>query len=116
MQKLKSIPIIEKLNQHSFMPVIWWSLLVAILPYVFSLLRVPITWRVGLLFLVVNSMISFQVGTIIYELKLNKWWLILLPVLFDLMMLPKFASYNLVFGLIYLIFELFGLINKNIYR
>ena len=39
-----------------------------------------------------------------------------MPVVFDLAILPKFALYNLMFGLIYLIIELFGLLNKNIYR
>ncbi|EFD99126.1 hypothetical protein HMPREF0891_2019 [Lactobacillus crispatus 214-1] len=40
----------------------------------------------------------------------------MLPVLFCLAMLPHFALYNLMFGLIYLIIEAFGLMNKNIYR
>ncbi|AGK94119.1 hypothetical protein LA14_0950 [Lactobacillus acidophilus La-14] len=39
-----------------------------------------------------------------------------MPVIFCLAILPKFALYNLIFGLIYLIFEIFGLMNKDIYR
>ncbi|KRM41213.1 hypothetical protein FC39_GL001224 [Lactobacillus hamsteri DSM 5661 = JCM 6256] len=115
-QKIESIPFIKKLNQYKFMPVIWWSILVAVLPYICSICHVPAVWRIGLLFIIVNSVISYHVGKLILILKLKRWWLLCLPILFCLAILPKFANYNLVFGLIYLIFELFGLMYKNIYR
>ena len=74
--KIEAIPIVRKLNSHRWMSLVWWSILVMILPYIFSICRV----------------------------------------LFCLAMLPHFALYNLMFGLIYLIIEAFGLMNKNIYR
>ncbi|PXZ14478.1 hypothetical protein DM476_10160 [Lactobacillus helveticus] len=108
--KIKNIPIIRKLNTYRWMPLVWWSILVVILPYVSSLLHVPIVWREGLLFMIIDSIIAYHVGNLILKLKLKRWWLLLLPIVFCLAMLPKFALYNLMFGLIYLIIEAFGLI------
>nr|WP_280927542.1 hypothetical protein [Lactobacillus sp. ESL0703] len=115
-QKILAIPPIHKLNQLQAMPIIWWSLLVAILPFGCSLFGVPIVLRVGLLFIIVNSIISYHVGRLIITLKLPKYWLLILPVLFCLAMMIKFAKYNLLFGIIYLIFEIFGLMDKQIYN
>lgn len=116
MRKLSDLPWLQKLNKLSFMPLIWWTLLVIVLPYLCALLRVAIVWRVGLLFLLINSGISFYLGMLINRRHLSRWWLWLLPIAFDLVMLPHFAKYNLIFGLIYLIFELFGLMSTRIYR
>lgn len=116
MRKLNDLPWLQKLNKFSFMPLIWWTLLVIILPYLCALFRVAIVWRVGLFFLIINNIISFHLGVLINRRHLSKWWLCLLPVLFDLAMLPHFAKYNLIFGLIYLIFEVFGLMSTRIYR
>lgn len=114
--KIKQIPILKKLNQYQAMPVIWWSLLVAILPLLFSLLSIPVIVRVGLLFIIINCFISYHVGKLIEKLHLKFWWLLLLPILFCLIVMIRFANYNLLFGLIYLIFEIFGLMNKHIYN
>lgn len=115
-QKIKAIPVIHKLNTYSFMPIIWWSLLTTVLPYCLSLLKVPVVWRVGLLFLIINNVISFHVGVLIKKRQLSYWWVLCLPIIFDLAILPHFANYNLIFGIIYLILEAFGLINNQIYR
>lgn len=115
-QKFLAIPLLKKLNQHSFMPIIWWGVFIAAFPYFFSLIQLPIVVRVGLVFLILNSIISFHVGVLIKKRSLSKWWMLFLPVIFCLAILPRFANYNLVFGLIYLIFEVFGLINNHIYR
>ncbi|MDF7671957.1 hypothetical protein PT281_01480 [Lactobacillus sp. ESL0701] len=111
-----AIPPIHKLNQLQAMPIVWWSLLVAILPFGFSLFRIPIVWRVGLLFIVINCIISYHVGRLIITLKLPRYWLLMLPVVFCLTIIIKFAKYNLLFGIIYLIFEIFGLMDKQIYN
>ncbi|WP_251717537.1 hypothetical protein [Lactobacillus agrestimuris] len=115
-QKVQSISWIKKLIEYKFMPIICWSILVAVLPYLFSLVSVPIVWRIGLLFIIINSIISYHVGKQILQLNLKRWWLLILPGLFCLAIFPKFANYNLIFGIIYFIFELFGLMDKNIYR
>ncbi|WEV70219.1 hypothetical protein OZY43_04485 [Lactobacillus sp. ESL0785] len=115
-QKIKQLPLIYKLNQFPAMPIIWWGLLVALLPFLFSLLSVPIVWRVGLLFFVINSVVSYHVGKLIVTLRVKHYWLLFLPVVFCLVVLIKFANYNLLFSLIYLIFEVFGLMDKHIYN
>lgn len=115
-KKIKDIPIIKKLNAYHWMPLVWWSILVAVLPYLFSLCRVPIVWRIGVLFCIINSLIAYHLGNLIIKLKLKKWWVLLMPIVFCLAILPHFALYNLMFGLIYLIIEAFGLMNKNFYR
>ncbi|WP_348635273.1 hypothetical protein [Lactobacillus sp. ESL0679] len=115
-QKVMAIPLIRKLNQFQAMPIIWWSLLVALLPFVFSLLQIPIILRVGLLFIIVNNIISYHVGRLLISLKLPEYWLLVLPIIFCLAMLIRFAKYNLLFGLIYLIFEIFGLMDRHIYN
>ena len=80
--KIKNIPIIRKLNTYRWMPLVWWSILVVILPYVSSLLHVPIVWREGLLFMIIDSIIAYHVGNLILKLKLKRWWLLLLPIVF----------------------------------
>ena len=104
--KIEAIPIVRKLNSHRWMSLVWWSILVMILPYIFSICRVPVVWREAILFFIINSIIAYHLGNLIIKLNLSKWWIFLLPVLFCLAMLPHFALYNL----------MFGLMNKNIYR
>lgn len=115
-EKIKQIKFIQKLNQYQAMPIIWWTLLVISLPLVFSLLRVPTIWRVGILFIILNCIISYHIGNLIKTIKLKRYWLLLLPCCFCLIVLIKYANYNLLFGLIYLIFEIFGLMDRQIYK
>lgn len=114
--KFQTIPLIKRLNNYPFMPVIWWSLLVVIMPYILSLLKIPIVLREGIVFLIINSVICYFLGKLIKKRSLSRWWLLCLPIVFDLAMIPRFAKYNYVFGVIYLIFEVFGLISDRIYR
>lgn len=113
--KLKQISWIKKLNQYQAMPIIWWTILMVILPLIFSLLRIGTIWRVGLLFIIVNSIISYHVGKLIKLIKLKHYWLLFLPVCFSLVVLLKYANYNFLFSLIYLILEIFGIMDKQIY-
>lgn len=115
-KKTQEIPIVKKMSKYVWMPLIWWSILAAVLPYIFSLCRISIVWRLGLLFFVINCAIAYHLGCLIVRLKLNYGWILLMPILFCLAILSHFALYNLMFGLIYLIIEVFGLMNKNIYR
>lgn len=115
-QKIKAIPLIAKLNKNEFMPIIWWGLLSAITPYILSLIKLPIVWRVGLFYLILYSILSYFLGKFIQTHHLSKWWLLFLPAIFDLAIIIKFANYNLFFGLIYLIFEVFGILGNRLYR
>ncbi|WP_310656315.1 hypothetical protein [Lactobacillus jensenii] len=78
---------IKKLNNYSFMPVIWWTLLLVLLAYGSSLLKIKLTWRVGFIFIVLNSLISYQVGKVITDRNLRKYWLLFLPIVFLLVVL-----------------------------
>ncbi|CAM3121814.1 hypothetical protein SAMN04487792_0191 [Lactobacillus bombicola] len=113
--KFKQISFIRKINQYKPMPVIWWSILVVTLPFIFSLLKISVIWRVGLLFTVINCFIGYHVGNLVKTINIKHYWLLLLPTCFCLIVLLKYANYNLLFGLIYLIFEIFGLMDKQIY-
>ena len=101
---------IKKLNNYSFMPVIWWTLLLVLLAYGSSLLKIKLTWRVGFIFIVLNSLISYQVGKVITDRNLRKYWLLFLPIVFLLVVLSRYAKYNLVLIVVYLIMEFFWLI------
>jgi hypothetical protein len=116
LNKLKQIPFIRKLNQYRSMPIIWWTILVNILPLAFSLLRISTVWRVGILFIIFNSVVSYRIGNLIKVINLRRYWLLFLPVSFCLIVLVKYANYNLLFGILYLIFEIFGLMDQQIYN
>jgi hypothetical protein len=107
---------IKKLNNYSFMPVIWWTLLLVLLAYGSSLLKIKLTWRVGFTFIVLNSLISYQVGKVITDRNLRKYWLLFLPIVFLLVVLSRYAKYNLVLIVVYLIMEFFGSLKGNLYK
>ncbi|RMC24374.1 MULTISPECIES: hypothetical protein [unclassified Lactobacillus] len=114
--KLKQIPFIRKLNQYRSMPIVWWTIFVNILPLVFGLLRISTVWRIGILFIIFNSIVSYHVGNLIKVINLKRYWLLFFPVCFCLIVLIKYANYNLLFGIVYLIFEIFGLMDQQIYN
>ena len=103
-------------TKYETVPVVLWSIIIAILPYLFSLIEFPIVWRVGLLFMIINVIISYHVGKIIKQNQLSRLWLLILPLIFCVAIMFKFANYNLLFGFVYLIFEIFGYMNKQMYR
>lgn len=113
--KIKALPIVKRLNQIYFMSVIWWSLLIIIIYYFANLMRFSVILGMGLLALIINNLISYQVGKVIKRKKLKHYWLLFLPIIFCIAVLPL-PNYSLIFGFIYLIFEIFGLIEGNAYR
>ncbi|EEX24328.1 hypothetical protein HMPREF0974_00133 [Lactobacillus jensenii 115-3-CHN] len=115
-KKILEASWIKKLNSYSFMPVIWWTLLLVLLAYGSSLLQIKLTWRVGFIFIILNSLISYQVGKVINDRNLKKYWLLFLPIVFLLVVLSRYAKYNLVLIIIYLIMEFFGSLKGNIYK
>ncbi|MCF1782906.1 hypothetical protein LZD76_00240 [Lactobacillus mulieris] len=115
-KKILEASWIKKLNSYSFMPVIWWTLLLVLLAYGSSLLKIKLTWRVGFIFIILNSLISYQVGKVINDRNLKKYWLLFLPIVFLLVVLSRYAKYNLVLIIIYLIMEFFGSLKGNIYK
>ncbi|MCW8106608.1 hypothetical protein ONZ78_07435 [Lactobacillus mulieris] len=115
-KKILEASWIKKLNSYSFMPVIWWTRLLVLLAYGSSLLQIKLTWRVGFIFIILNSLISYQVGKVINDRNLKKYWLLFLPIVFLLVVLSRYAKYNLVLIIIYLIMEFFGSLKGNIYK
>ncbi len=115
-KKILEASWIKKLNSYSFMPVIWWTLLLVLLAYGSSLLQIKLTWRVGFIFIILNSLISYQVGKVITDRNLKKYWLLFLPIVFLLVVLSRYAKYNLVLIIVYLIMEFFGSLKGNIYK
>ena len=115
-QIITAIPGIKQLNQYKFMPIIWCTILLAIFPYILSLIKLPIVWRMSVFYLIINSIVSYYLGKFIQKRRISKWWIFLLPIVFDLAIIIKFAPYNLFLGLVYIIFEIFGLFGNRIYR
>lgn len=113
--KFKALPIVKRLNQFDFMAVIWWSLLTILIYYLARQIHFSIILGVGVFALIVNCVISYHLGKEIKRKKLKQYWLLCLPLFFCLTVLPL-PSYSLIFGLIYLIFEIFGFMEGNVYR
>lgn len=106
MKKFRASLLNKGLKKHHFIPVIGWTVLVIVLHYLANAMTAVPILGLGLLSLVINSMISYHLGKMINEKGLARYWIFFLPL----------ATYNLLFGLIYLIFEIFGLMEGNIYR
>lgn len=115
MKKFRASLLNKGLKKHHFIPVIGWTVLVIVLHYLANAMTAVPILGLGLLSLVINSMISYHLGKMINEKGLARYWIFFLPLAFCLAVLPL-ATYNLLFGLIYLIFEIFGLMEGNIYR
>lgn len=104
------------LNQFSFMPVLWLSLLAAVLTYGATLLSIPVTWRVGIVFLIFMNVIAYFIGTVISNRDLKWYWLFVYPLLFALIILSHYAKYNLMLVGMIFILELLGTMKGNLYR
>ena len=107
---------IKKLNEKSFMPVIWLTLLAVIIWIICPLVHLSKVWRIGLVFFIFNSFIAYEIGHLITLRKASKWWILLFPSVFAIAVLIHFARYNLLLCIVYLCFELFGLWRDEFYR
>lgn len=108
-----SVEFWHKLNQKSYMSIVFLAMFCIILSLLCSLAHLRKVWLVALIF---NSYISFQIGCLIDFHKLSKKWLLFFPIIFALMVTIHFAKYNYFFCLIYLCFELFGLWHNDLYQ
>lgn len=96
--------------------IVLWSIVIALLACICGLIQVPEVWCVGVLFMIVNVIISYHVGTLVKSNRLSRLWLFILPLIFCLAVLFEYAPYNYLFGLVYLIFELFGFMSNEMYH
>lgn len=106
----------SKINEKSFMPLVWLTLLGVIVWIICPLIHLSRVWRIGLVFFIFNSYLSYQIGRIMQIRKLSYWWLLLFPVVFAIAVLIHFAKYNFLLCLVYLSFELFGLWHDDFYK
>ncbi|MCI1290193.1 MAG: hypothetical protein LKG31_01185 [Lactobacillus sp.] len=107
---------VHRLNQHPFMPLIWWAILSVILWFGCGLVHLPKVWRIGLIFMLYNGWLSYHLGHLIAVRKLSKWWILLLPAVFAAAVALHFAKYNFVLCAAYLILAVFGLWQDNFYK
>ncbi|WP_336619792.1 hypothetical protein [Lactobacillus iners] len=114
--EIVSIEFWHKVNQKSYMPIVFLATFCIILSLLCSLAHLRKVWLVALIFLIFNSYISFQIGCLIDFHKLSKKWLLFFPIIFALMVTVHFAKYNYFFCLIYLCFELLGLWHNDLYQ
>lgn len=114
--RLKNLPIVVKLNQKPYMPVIWLSLLMFVLAYLFPLIHINGTWRLAIDFIAINCILSFIIGQKMHQQQLRFYWAFLWPILFCLIVFSSFAIYNYPLALVYLILEVFGMLSGNLYR
>ena len=106
----------KKINQHKFMPIIWLTLLAVIIWIICPLLQVPVVLRVGIVFVIFNSILAYIIGRILEKRHLSRWWLLLFPIIFAIAVTIHYAQYNYLFCVVYLCMELFGLWHDSFYR
>ncbi|MBD5429293.1 hypothetical protein [Lactobacillus sp.] len=107
---------LKNINQLSYIPVIGLTLLGIAIWVICLLLHVPTVGRVGAIFAVFNSLVAYIIGRILEKRKLSRWWLLLFPVTFAIIVTIYYAQYNYLFCVIYLCMELFGLWHDSFYR
>lgn len=103
-------------SKKKFMPVIWSSLVSALLAYFSSIIRLPTVWQIIIIFLLINCSLSFYLGRTIHQRHLTWYWLLFFPLVFCLVIWSNFHSYNYPLALVYLIWEGLGMLAGNLYR
>lgn len=107
---------ISKLNQKKFMPVIWLTLLGLVVWIISPLVHLSVVWRMGLIFFIFNSVLAYEIGHLISVRKASKWWLLLFPIVFAIVVAIHYATYNYLLCVVYICMELFGLWRDDFYR
>lgn len=114
--KAKFNTFLRKLNRYKFMPVIWLTLLAVIIWVICSLIHLPVAWRMGLIFFILNSYLAYKIGNVIEKHELSRWWLLFFPIIFAIAVTIHYAQYNYLLCVVYLCMELFGSWRDNFYR
>lgn len=108
--------IIKRFNQKNFMPVIWLTLLGLIIWIICPLVHLSVVWRIGLVFFIFDSILSYEIGHLIAVRHVNKWWILLFPIVFALVVTIHYATYNYLLCIVYICMELFGLWRDDFYH
>lgn len=105
--------MLNKLNAWWQKPaslVVLTSIVMAVfMPLFFKLVHLAVAWRVGLLFLVLNSAYAWWLGRTIKSQRLPWWLMLLFPLLFAGMVLWRYADYSYWFVPVYLVLSLLAL-------
>ncbi|WP_125703595.1 hypothetical protein [Lacticaseibacillus daqingensis] len=72
-----------------------------ILPWGFTLFHLPVAYRVGVLFILLNLTLAFWIGRWQSRAQLPWWYSLILPLLFGAMVWLRFADYSYWFMPIY---------------
>lgn len=105
----------NKLKQNRFLQQLWVRyflvalVLAVLLPLIFGWLGISKTWRVGLLFMLINGCAAFMIGYRIQKTRAPWYHILYLPVLFALMVVVRYADYNYWFVPIYFLLSYLGI-------
>ncbi|KRL61450.1 hypothetical protein [Latilactobacillus fuchuensis] len=105
----------NKLKQNRFLQQVWVRyflvalVLAVLLPLIFGWLGISKTWRVGLLFMLINGCAAFMIGYRIQKTRAPWYHILYLPVLFALMVVVRYADYNYWFVPIYFLLSYLGI-------
>ncbi len=104
------------INKKAFMPILELTLFSVIVWTLFSLFHLNKEWRIGLVFLILNSVVAYQIGRIVKKRQLRQWWLLVFPVVFSIAVVLHYAKYNYLLSLMYLAISFLGLWQNEFYR
>ncbi|MCP8857582.1 hypothetical protein [Latilactobacillus fuchuensis] len=105
----------NKIKQNRFLQQAWVRyflvalVLAVLLPLIFGWLGISKTWRVGLLFMLINGCAAFMIGYRIQKTRAPWYHILYLPVLFALMVVVRYADYNYWFVPIYFLLSYLGI-------
>lgn len=106
----------KKFFQNPYVKIASLIVISLILTGAFTLFGVTKALRIGLIFIVANSIIAFLIGKIMHQFKLKWYWLFLFPVIFAGLVLIVYADYNYFFAGVYLLISLIGYNANSIYK
>lgn len=87
--------------------IVWISVvLTLIMPWVIKFAGGSVAFRVGFLFILVNMIWAIIIGRWLRSGQLPWWYSLILPVLFAVMVVWRFARYDYFFVVIYLVLTL----------
>ncbi len=103
----------QKLNawwqQPLTLSILFSAVMAIIAPIFFKLVHVHIAWRVGLLFIVINTIFAWWLGRYTKQHKLFWGVILVFPILFAGMVYWRYARYDYWFVLLYAVVSLLAL-------
>lgn len=107
---------IKELFKNPYVKIISLILSSLILTGAFTLFGVTKALRIGLIFIVINSIIAYLIGKIMYQNQLKWYWMFLFPIVFCILVFFIYADYNYFFAGVYLLLSWIGFNTGKVYR